>query len=53
MQEDKSTWTKIEGTVNDMVTKLITIKGEKYDAKEAFKDIDVIIWRKNDQKSAF
>ena len=42
-QDDKSSWTKVVGSVNDMVTKLITIKGEKIDAKEAFKDISVSI----------
>ena len=40
-QEDKSTWTKIESTSSDMVTRFVSIKGEKTDAKDGFRDLPV------------
>ena len=40
-QDDKSTWTKIESTSSDMVTRFVSIKGEKTDAKDGFRDLPV------------
>ena len=40
-KDDKSTWTKIESTSSDMVTRFVSIKGEKTDAKDGFRDLPV------------
>ena len=39
MSEEKSSWTKISSPQNDMVTKFISLKGEKVSHKSAFNDI--------------
>ena len=43
IKDDKSTWTKIESTSSDMVTRFVSIKGEKTDAKDGFRDLPVIM----------
>ena len=41
LQEDKSSWAKIDVNSNDMLTKFVTIKGEDVFAKKPYKEIKV------------
>ena len=41
LQEDKSSWTKIDVATDKMLTKFITIKGEDVFAKQPYKDLKV------------
>ena len=43
LQEDKSSWTKIDVTTNKMLTKYITIKGEDVFASKPYKDLKVCV----------
>ena len=45
LQEDKSSWTKIDVTTNKMLTKYITIKGEDVFASKPYKDLKVCVDR--------
>ena len=45
LQEDKSSWTKIDVTTNKMLTKYITIKGEDVFASKPYKDLKVCVGR--------
>ena len=45
LQEDKSSWTKIDVTTNKMLTKYITIKGEDVFASKPYKDLKVSVDR--------
>ena len=49
VKDDKSTWTQIESTSSDMVTRFVSIKGEKTDAKDGFRDLPVM--RENQKKN--
>ena len=40
-QEDKSSWTKIDVSTSNMLTKYITIKGEDVFASKPYKDLKV------------
>ena len=44
VQEDKSSWTKIDVSTDKMLTKFITIKGEDVFAKQPYKDLKVSIY---------
>ena len=41
IKQDKSTWKKIEAYDNEISTKYITLKGEKVDSKDSFKEIPI------------
>jgi len=41
MQEDKSSWTKIDVSTSNMLTKYITIKGEDVFASKPYKDLKI------------
>ena len=45
-QEDKSSWTKIDVSTSNMLTKYITIKGEDVFASKPYKDLKVWFFNK-------